>query len=65
MINIHVPACGISWNNFKRHYAKNKSFSFNFLLRFWNFHQIYKIVKKNESRSLSIPEIIESERGGT
>ena len=62
MISIPVAACRISCNNFKGYYVKNKSCSLNFFLSFWNLHQIYKIVKKNESRSFSILEVIDLER---
>ena len=37
----------------------------NFLLRFWNLHEMDKIFKKKgESSSLNISEIIDSKKGG-
>ena len=37
----------------------------DFLLRFWNLHEMENIFKKKgESSSLSISEIIDSKRGG-
>ena len=43
---------------------KKKNF-LNFLLRFWNLHEMENIFKKKgESSSLSISKIIDSKRGG-
>ena len=41
--------CTISRNKFKRHYLKNKSLFLDFLLHFWNVHEIYNILKKKMS----------------
>ena len=41
--------CTISRNNFKRHYLKNKRLFVDFLLHFWNVHEIYNIFKKKMS----------------
>ena len=55
----------ISSNKFKRNYLKNEKLNLDFSLRSWNLHQILSILKKkDESHSLSISEIIDSERGG-
>ena len=57
--------CTISRNKFKRHYLKNKKHFQDFLLHFWNVHQIQNILKKkNEYPSLIISEIMDCERGG-
>ena len=39
----------ISRNKFKRYYLKNKSLFVDFLLHFWNVHEIYYILKKKMS----------------
>ena len=41
--------CTISRNKFKRHYLKNKRLFADFLLHFWNVHEIYNILKKKMS----------------
>ena len=41
--------CKISRNKFKRHYLKNKRLFVDFLLDFWNVHEIYNILKKKMS----------------
>ena len=41
--------CTISRNKFKRHYLKNKRLFLDFLLHFWNVHEIYNILKKKMS----------------
>ena len=41
--------CTISRNKFKRHYLKNKRLFENFLLNFWNVHEIENILKKKKS----------------
>ena len=41
--------CTISRNKFKRHYLKNKRRFVDFLLDFWNVHEIYNILKKKMS----------------
>ena len=38
--------CTISRKKFKRHYVKNKRLLGDFLLDFWNVHEIYNIFKK-------------------
>ena len=64
MESISVTIWRISSNKFKRHYLKKKKPFPDFLLRFWNGHEIQNIsFKKDEYPSLIISEIIESERG--
>ena len=41
--------CTISRNKFKRHYLKNNRLFLDFLLHFWNVHEIYNILKKKMS----------------
>ena len=41
--------CTISRNKFKTHYLKNKRFFADFLLHFWNVHEIKNILKKKMS----------------
>ena len=41
--------CTISRNKFKPHYLKNKGLFVDFLLRFWNVHATYNILKKKMS----------------
>ena len=41
--------CPISHNKFKRHYLKNKRLFMEFLLHFWNVHEIQNILKKKMS----------------
>ena len=41
--------CTFSRNKFKRHYIKNKRLFLDFLLHFWNVHEISKILKKKMS----------------
>ena len=41
--------CTISRNKFKRHYLKNKNTFLDFLLHFWNVHEIQNILKKKMS----------------
>ena len=41
--------CTISRNKFKRHYLINKRLFADFLLDFWNVHEIYNILKKKMS----------------
>ena len=41
--------CTISNNKFKRDYLKNKRLFEEFLLRFWNVHAIWNILKKKMS----------------
>ena len=66
MTSIPVAACRILCYNFKRQYLQKPKISINFLLHLWNLHQICNIgEKKDESPSLSIFKIIDSERVGT
>ena len=63
MKSILAATCRISRNNFKRHSLKNKRFFLNFLLHFWNVHEISSIFKKKDGYpSLIISEIIDVER---
>ena len=39
----------ISRNRFKRHYLKNKTIFVDFLLHFWNVHEIQNILKQKMS----------------
>ena len=56
--------CTISRNKFKRTYLKNKRLFLDFLLRFWNVHEIQNILeKKEEHPSLVISEMMDCERG--
>ena len=49
MTSIPVAICRFSDNNFKRFYLK-KEWSFaDFLLHFWNVHEIENILKKKKS----------------
>ena len=41
--------CTISRNKFKRHYLKNKKNILDFLLHFWNVHEIQNILEKKMS----------------
>ena len=41
--------CTISRNKFKRHYLKNKRLFVDFLLHFWNVHEIKNILKQKMS----------------
>ena len=57
--------CRISRIKFKHHYLKNKKHFLDFLLHFWNVHEIQNILKrKDEYPSLIISEIMDCERGG-
>ena len=49
MTSIPVAISRIYRNNFKRHYLRNKRFFQDFLLYFWNVHEIYSIFKKKMS----------------
>ena len=40
MTSIPVAICGIYGNNFKRHDLENKIFFLDFVLHFWNVHEI-------------------------
>ena len=41
--------CTISRNKFKRQYLKSERLFEDFLLHFWNVHEIYNILKKKMS----------------
>ena len=41
--------CTISRNKFKRHYVKNKRLFVDFLLDFWNVHEINNILQQKMS----------------
>ena len=65
MTSIPAAICRISRNNFKRHYLRNKRLFLDFLLHFWNVHEIWSIFKKkDEYPSLIISEIIDAKRRG-
>ena len=65
MASIPAAICRIYRNNLKRHYLKNKRLFLDFLLHFWNVHEIWSIVKKkDEDPSLIISEIIDAQRRG-
>ena len=49
MTSIHSAICRIFCNNFKRYYLKNGRFFQDFLLHFWNVHEICNILKKTMS----------------
>ena len=65
MTSIPAVICRIYSNNFQRHYLKNERLFPNFLLHFWNVHEILSIFKKkDEYPSLIISEINEAKRRG-
>ena len=41
--------CTISRNKLKRHFLKNKRLFLDFLLHFWNVHEIWNNLKKKMS----------------
>ena len=49
MTSIPVTIWRIYGNNFKRHDLDNKRFFLDFLLHFWNVHEIWSIFKKKMS----------------
>ena len=49
MTSIPVAICRFSYNNMKRLYIKKEWLFFDFLLHFWNVHEIYNILKKKKS----------------
>ena len=49
MTSISVGISRLSDNKFKRLYLKKKRVFLNFLLHFWNVHEIWNIVKKKKS----------------
>ena len=65
MTSIPAAICRISRNNFKRKYLRKKRLFLDFLLHFWNVHEIWSIFKKkDEYPSLIISEIIDAKRRG-
>ena len=63
MTNIPVAISRIFDNKFKRRYLKKERFFLDFLLTFWDVHEILNILKKKkEFLSLIITDIIASER---
>ena len=65
MTSIPTAICRIYRNNFKRHYLRIKRLFLDFLLHFWNVHEIESIVKqKDEYPSLIISELIDAKRRG-
>ena len=49
MTSIQAAICGIYRNNLKRYYLRNKTLLLDFLMHFWNVHEIYSIFKKEMS----------------
>ena len=49
MTSIPVAIWGFSDNNFKRLYLKKEKLVLEFLLHFWNLHEIYNNLKKKKS----------------
>ena len=65
MTSIPVEMCRISSNNFQRHYLKDKRFCLQFYFFLKSTSNLeHFFLKKDESPSLSISQIIDSERGG-
>ena len=65
MTSIPVAISRIWPNNFKRLCLKNKRLSIEFLLHMSNLEQVSDdFVKKDESTSLSIYDIIDAEKSG-
>ena len=65
MTTILAAKCRVYRNNFKRNYLRNKRRFLDFLLHFWNVHEIWSIFKKkDEYPSLFISEIIDAEKRG-
>ena len=65
MTSIPAAICRIYSNNFKRRYLRRKRLFLDFLLHFWNVHEIESIFKeKDEYPSLIISEVIYAERRG-
>ena len=63
MTSIPAAICKIYGNNFKRHYLRNKRLFLDFLLHFWNVHEVWSIFKKKkEYPRLIISEIIDAEK---
>ena len=49
MTSIPVGISRLSDNKFKRLYLKNEKLFLDFLLHFWNVHEIWNILKKKKS----------------
>ena len=49
MASVPVAKCRISNNKFKRLYLKKKKLFVDFLLYFWNMHEIQNILRKKKS----------------
>ena len=49
MTSIPVAICRFSGNKFKRFYLKKERPFVDFLLHFWNVHEIENILKKKKS----------------
>ena len=49
MTSIPAAICTIFSNNFKRYYLKKGRLFLDFLLHFWNVHEIQNILKKRMS----------------
>ena len=49
MTSIPVAICRFSYNNMKSLYIKKEWLFLDFLLHFWNVHEIYNILKKKKS----------------
>ena len=65
MTSIAAAICRFYSSKFKRHYLRNKRLFLDFLLHFWNVHEIWSISKKKDGYpSLIISEIIDAERRG-
>ena len=65
MTSIPVAISRIGPNNFKRLCLKNKRLSIGFLLHMSNLEEVQDdFVKKDESTSLSISDIIDAEKSG-
>ena len=65
MTSIPEAICRIYRSKFKRHYLRNKRLFLDFLLHFWNVHEISSIFKKKDGYpSLIISEILDAERRG-
>ena len=65
MTSIPAAVCRIYRNNFKRRYLRNQRLFPDFLLHFWNVHEIESIFKKKAVYpSLIISEVICAERRG-
>ena len=65
MTSIPAAICRNIRNNFKRLYLRSKRLFLDFLLHFWNVHEILEhFPKKDEYPGLIISEIIDTERFG-